>query len=729
MHMKRTIFSLALLLLAQLPAHSAVVWQDDFNGTDIDTETWVWDVGQHGFGNGQMEYNTSRAKNSYIEDGNLVIEAFRESYFTQQFTSARLNTQGRFAFKYGTLEARIKMPDTGNGLWPAFWMLGNNFSGIPWPDAGEIDIVEMGAKSGITDGKQQERINAAIHYSNATDAYEYAAEWVDAPVDLSQDYHLYKVEWTPNSLSFFLDGVQFASWDITAAHFAEFHQPHFVIVNLAIGGWDPSYTGVYSPAGVTALPTPGSSAKMVIDWIRLEENAHTEVILNADTAETGLFGVFTETTPVENALVFGDDTAPGFDYGYEAALYPWNNMVEAAVPGDPSEGSEVWTFNIAGGQWFGMGVFLPNFRNMKNYSDGVLQFDIKTTLTDQIKIGIKSSRGGESWQWVGNGTDGLGFARDGQWHTVRIPLNGYANIDFNTIHQILMIAADSASASTTLSIDNVYWEPSADRPRPESGNFGVFTENTANKTAGEYELGVDGEFFIWGETLNPVAQTPFEGAESLSFTSAGGLAWFGAAFTPAVKYDLSAWDNPNAKLNFAMKTTATTTFYVGMKSGNLIGTPPVWGGSNDGPAGVGQVWIKFAPGSDPYGFVRDGNWHTIEIPIADIAGDTDLSQVSQLFQILGVDGAISNIQLDDIYYSGGQALETTVVASVVQRGVGLSWPSTDGLMYGVQWAPDLGPDAVWTPMGPTIEGDWTTKTVFAPFGEESIRFWRVVQLP
>jgi beta-glucanase (GH16 family) len=727
--MKATTLSLAMLFLAGISAHSSVVWQDEFNGTEIDTDTWIWDVGQHGFGNGQLEYNTSRAKNSYIENGNLVLEAFREDYFGMQFTSARLNTQGRFAFKYGTLEARIKMPDTANGLWPAFWLLGNNFPGIAWPEAGEIDIVEMGARSGIIEGKQQRRINSAIHYSNAAGDYIFAAEWYDAPIDLSQDYHLYKLEWTPDSVSFYLDDVLFASWDITASYLTEFHQPHFVILNLAVGGWDGSYTGVTTPGGVTALPGAGSSAKMYVDWIRLEENPHTEIFLGADTEETGNFGVFTETTPVNNALVYGDSTDPAFEYGPEAALFTWNNMAEALVSADPSEGSEVWTFNIAGGQWFGMGVFLPNFRNMRNYSDGFLHFDVKTTLTNNIRIGIKSSRGGESWQSLGDGTAGLGFARDGQWHTVTIPLNGYSNTDFNTIHQIFMVAADSASSSTTLSIDNVYWEPSGVRPKPSNGNFGVFTETPENQSAGLFELGVDGELFIWGDTLNPVAQDPYEGTESLSFTSAPGLQWFGAAFTSAVKYDLSAWDNPNATLNFSMKTNSTTTFYVGMKSGNLIGPPPVWGGNNDGPAGVGQVWIKFAPGSDPYGFVRDGNWHAIEIPMADIVGDTDLSQVNVPFQILGVDGAISNIELDDIYYAGGRAFETIIVPSIVERGVGLSWPSTDGSIYVVQWAAELGPDAVWNDLSAPIEGDWTTKTVFDAFGPEERMFYRAIELP
>ena len=733
MHTKAKILSLAILVLTGSTVESAVIWSDEFNGTEIDTETWIWDVGSHGFGNGQMEYNTSRAKNSYIDNGSLVIEAFREDYFGSSFTSARLNTQGRFAFKYGTLEARIQLPDTADGLWPAFWLLGNNFPGIAWPDCGEIDILESGAEAGILDGTQNELINCAIHYSNATNGYEYSAAWIEASDyigtdDLSADYHRYKVEWTPTDLTFYIDDFQYATWDITAAHFAEFHQPHFPIVNIAIGGWN--YVKMTDPADVTALPVAGSSEKMKIDWIRLEDNAYTEIFLGEDTEETGNFGIFTETTPVNNALVYGDDSSPNWPYSDEAALYLWNNMTESASPASPSEGDEVWSFDVGAGEWFGMGVFLPNFRNMKNYSDGFLHFDVATTLTDTLRIGVKSSRGGESWISVSDETSNLGFARDGNWHTVSVPVNGFSNIDFNTLQQIFMLVADSASASTTLSIDNVWWEPSVARPRPSSGSFGVFTEDATHKDAGEYVLGVDGEFYVWGDpqTLTPIAQTPYEGTNSLSFTGAG-QGWFGAAFTPSVKYDLSAFDNPNGKLNFAMKSSSTTTFYVGMKSGNVIGPPSPEGWANNGPAGVGQLYIKFTPGSDPYGFARDGNWHTIEIPIADIAGDTDLSQVSQLFQILGVDGDISDIELDDIYYAGGRAFETNVVAALVQDGYGISWPSTDGSTYTIQWADDLGTNTVWNDLVSPVEGDWTTKTVFDPIGLQTNRFYRGIETP
>jgi len=728
MHIKAVLLGALLVSLTYGSAHAAVVWSDEFNGPVIDSDIWIWDVGGWGFGNGQMEYNTARAKNSYIDNGSLVIEAFREDYFGNSFTSARLNTQGRFAFKYGSLEARIKMPNTENGLWPAFWMLGNNFPGIDWPHCGEVDIVEMGSAGGIADGMQQERYNVAMHFSNAADEKQSYVAWDDAPVDLSLDYHLYKVSWTPTDMSFYLDGALVATWDITPAHMAEFHQPHFVVLNLAIGGWVDTYTGVTDPAGVTALPVAGSSAKMQIDWVRLEDNAYTEIFLGADTAETGAFGIFTETMPVDNALVYGDDTAANWPYSDEAALYVWaDTMTAAAAPAMPSEGVESWSFDIGTVGWFGAGVFLPNFRNMENYSDGFLHLDINTTMSEAISVGIKSSRGGLSWVPLGDETSEIGFLRDGNWHTVSIPLNKFSNCDFNTPQQIFAITGQGG-AGAMLSLDNIWYEPSVARPKPASGSFGVYTEDAANKDAGEYALGIDGEFYVWGDpqTLNPIAQSPYEGTNSLSFTSAG-QGWFGAAFTPTVKYDLSAFDNPNGKLNFAMKTSSSTTFYVGMKSGNVIGPDSPWG-ANTGPAGVGQLWIKFTPGSDPYGFSRDGNWHAIEIPIADIVGDTDLSQVSQLFQILGVDGEISDIELDDIYFSGGAALQTNVVSAVVEQGVGISWPSTAGSFYTVQWTDELSTNTIWNSVSPAVEGDWTTKTVFDPI-IDAARFYQVLETP
>ena len=253
------------------------------------------------------------------------------------------------------------MPDTADGLWPAFWLLGNNFGPVDWPFCGEIDIVEMGSAAGIAEGLQQEKLNSAIHFSDAGEEYAFDASWIDAPVDLSLDYHLYKVEWTPTAMTFYLDGVSFASWDITPAYLSEFHEPAFPIINIAIGGWN--YVQINDPGLITAT----FPAKMYVDWIRLEDNAFTEIVLGADTEETGNFGVYTETVPVNNSLTYGTD----------AELLVWNNMT--ATTTTAYEGSDAWSFDIAPGDWFGMGVWTNTHRNMTNYSDGYLHFHIKTT--------------------------------------------------------------------------------------------------------------------------------------------------------------------------------------------------------------------------------------------------------------------------------------------------------------------------------------------------------------
>jgi beta-glucanase (GH16 family) len=612
-----------------------VVWSDEFNGSVIDTTTWTYDYGGGGFGNGQFEYDTARHENSYITNGNLVIEARRENYLGNSFTSARMMTQGRFAFLYGDLEARIKLPNTANGLWPAFWMMGNNAGAIVWPACGEVDITEMGGAAGIAQGLQQKLIDSAVHYSNVTNGYSNYVTWDTAPVDLTLDYHLYKMSWTPTAIMFYLDEVPIGSMDITADYLSEFHQPMFPILNIAIGGYNPSYTGVYSPGAVTAT----FPARMYVDWIRLTDNGYTQLSLGDDNAETGNFGVFTETTPVNHSLVYGTGSEPGFEYGTNAALYIWENMVPSLTPPPASEGTTCWSFNIAGGDWFGMGVFLPNFRNMKNYSDGNLHFDLRTTSTVAMQVGIKSCRGGEFWLPVGDQTAEFGFARDGQWHSLTIPLNRFANTDFRTLSQMFMISSVvNPTAALNLSIDNVWYEPSVARATPQNGNFGVYTETASHMNAGSFTLGVQGNFFIWANTMAAGTQQPYEGAQDISLVSAG-LGWTGLAFTPNVKYNLTAFQYPGCQLRFAMKTTTTTPFMLGMKSGNIDG--------------VGQKWITFQAGSDPYGFLRDGQWHVVSIPMSDFAPEVDLSAVSQFFEILSSAAAISNIELDDIHFTNG----------------------------------------------------------------------------
>jgi len=622
-----------------------VVWSTDFSSGVIDPGTWTYDVGGGGWGNGQFEYDTAQHQNTYITNGNLVIEADRTNYWGNSFTSARMLTQGRFAFKYGNLEARIKVPNTANGLWPAFWMMGINSGAIVWPNCGEVDVMELGSAAGIASNIQQELIDCALHYADTNSNPVNVASWLTAPEDLSLDYHLYQMSWTPTNMTFSLDNVPFGSWN--TAGVAMFQQPMFLILNIAIGGYNPSYTGVYSPSAVTA----NFPATMDVDYIHITDNGFTQLYFGDNYAENGNFGVFAGATPVNDSLTFGTGLEPNFAYGTNAALYVWNNMTPSTNPPAPSEGTSCWSFDIAGGNWFGMGVFLPNFRNMKNYSDGYLHFDIRTTAGDAtpMQVGIQSCVAGQLAGDAANSvlplgsdqTAEFGFAHDGQWHSLKIPLNRFANVDFRTVNQFFQISSvGNTAAGLNLSLDNVWWEPSTTRVTPQNGDFGVFTETPSHMNAGSFALGVQGNFFVWANTMVPAAQHPYEGTNDISLVAAPGPTWSGMAFTPNVKYNLTAFNYPGCQLEFAMKTTSTAPFMIGMKSGNIDG--------------VGQKWITFGgPGSDPYGFVRDGAWHVVDIPMSDFGPEVDLSAVSQFFEVLSQSAPISNIELDDIHFTNG----------------------------------------------------------------------------
>ena len=157
-------------MLIVLAANSqTLVWQEEFNtGTSLSNDLWTYDFGDGcergncGWGNAELEYYTSRPENVRIENGNLVIEARSENFGSRAFTSGRVKTEGRVHFKYGTLEARIKIPNLANGLWPAFWTLGTIGGG--WPSIGEIDVMEMGNQSARLAGIINKQVTFANHW-------------------------------------------------------------------------------------------------------------------------------------------------------------------------------------------------------------------------------------------------------------------------------------------------------------------------------------------------------------------------------------------------------------------------------------------------------------------------------------------------------------------------------------------------------------------------------------
>jgi beta-glucanase (GH16 family) len=241
-----------------------LVWSDEFNGKNgslPDAKKWTYDIGGSGWGNHELEYYTNRAENARIEDGKLLITARQEEYTGPDgakfdYTSARLKTQGLFSQTYGRFEARIKLP-RGEGIWPAFWMLGENFTSVGWPKCGEIDIMEnVGKEPGINHG--------SLHGPSSTNPTSDMTATITLPPGqkLSDDFHVYAVEWEPSAVRFYLDANLYATFTRSqwpAGGTWVFDHGFFIILNVAVGGDWPG-----SPDGATAFPQA-----MQVDYIRV----------------------------------------------------------------------------------------------------------------------------------------------------------------------------------------------------------------------------------------------------------------------------------------------------------------------------------------------------------------------------------------------------------------------------------------------------------------------------
>lgn len=230
-----------------------LVWSDEFNGSSLNRTYWTPEIGTgtDGWGNKELQYYTDRPQNLQVSGGNLVITAQKENYEGRNYTSARIKTQGLMSFTYGKIEARIKLP-TGQGLWPAFWMLGENITSIRWPYCGEIDIMERVNQNAV--------VNGTVHW----DANGYASYGrTSGNLDFSQ-YHTYTVEWDSSYIRWFVDGVQYNEFYIAngTGNTEEFQKPFFLLLNLAVGGNWPG-----SPDGSTPFP-----AQMLVDYVRVYQD-------------------------------------------------------------------------------------------------------------------------------------------------------------------------------------------------------------------------------------------------------------------------------------------------------------------------------------------------------------------------------------------------------------------------------------------------------------------------
>lgn len=282
--------NLALIILFTGGVNTAcgqLLWSDEFDsGAALDSNIWSYDLGDSGWGNQELQTYTNDPENVRLEAGDLVINIRSTGEgASSQYTSARVRTQDKLTFKYGRIEARIKMPDLANGLWPAFWTLGNNFSEVGWPRCGELDIVEMGSGAAIIAGLANQRVGSTAHWSGPGDNATYSyGRVLNTNTDLNDDYHTFSMDWTPDKVTTYIDGRQIWTMIInqdTCVSCSEFHEPHFIILNVAVGG---TYTGLLNPEQITA----GTPAEMRVDYVRIYDNGYTQVAGSALPEVPGL---------------------------------------------------------------------------------------------------------------------------------------------------------------------------------------------------------------------------------------------------------------------------------------------------------------------------------------------------------------------------------------------------------------------------------------------------------
>lgn len=229
-----------------------IVWHDEFDGSELSRDNWNFDIGGHGWGNREWQTYTDRPENVRVEEGMLVIEARIDPTLPSDrpYSSARIKTQGLHSWQYGRIEARMKLP-YGQGIWPAFWMVGD--INVTWPANGEIDILEF-------IGKEPDTIHATVHAPGYFGEGGVGRSLIVPTGTLKNDFHVYAIEWEEKELRWYFDDQEY--FKLTPDDVPDewiFNHPFYIILNLAVGGLWPGY-----PNETTDFPQ-----FLLVDYVRV----------------------------------------------------------------------------------------------------------------------------------------------------------------------------------------------------------------------------------------------------------------------------------------------------------------------------------------------------------------------------------------------------------------------------------------------------------------------------
>ena len=467
-----------------------IIWEENFDNLDnwlIETGNGSW-----GWGNGELQYySENNVEISEIpnepgnnglhiigkeESGSGIVDQWGNSL---NYTSGKITSKSKISVQYGMIESRVQVPDIDLGGWPALWLLGT--ANYNWPRCGELDMMEMGHTQAFRDLHDEHNggngnNNSTVNQMVGANAIFYADEAVnegnpsgaasiswDPDDDYCRPYYnydnlndrflTYRIYWDPDSIRFTIidDGSEYEFYtDIFPIDSIsdEFNAPFFFNINLAIGGTLTDAYNLGDPGSglPISLPLPTS---MYVDYIQIREwNGHGNVHIGPPEFEGGTYGLFTDTTPVDNGLIPGEN----------AEIYVWEGTLsEGSIP--PFEGENGITWTSTGLGWFGAGIMSIQPVNLFNFGDGYLKFRIKIPSNVSFQIGIIDAWGNQSYVEFPSGQTRYGLVRDGEWGQASIPIDDIRGdyIDLRMLsYEFVILEVNGVSCEFAL--DDIYWE-------------------------------------------------------------------------------------------------------------------------------------------------------------------------------------------------------------------------------------------------------------------------------
>ncbi len=426
------------------PAGYTLEWSDEFDGESIDATIWNFETGDGtayglppGWGNNEKQIYTNSPDNAFLtmDEGNDVLAITALKNGADDYTSAKLTSQGKRSILFGRVDIRAKVP-AGNGLWPALWMLGENRPLIDWPGCGELDIMEVL-------GKEPNKMYTTLHYvADGNVKGELQKEHPLSAANYSDAYHVYSVVWTPSKIQYLLDEAPIYE-ELIQADMKEFLRPFYLILNLAVGGYWPG-----DPDASTQFP-----ASLYVDYVRCysinDLNIPSPPAL--DTNEESL-GPIIDTNLANAAIKDGfADFGPLSITPYGAGGEPSLRLSDTAVDGDYA-----LVYGFPGGNWGGAYIELDAPADLSSYT--TLKFALrKPASLDDAEIKLE-----------GVGTNAIvmlknysGTPLSNGFEEYSIPLSDFSGVDFSQTRIPFAIwnAVDAAQnfSPATVYVDQVYF--------------------------------------------------------------------------------------------------------------------------------------------------------------------------------------------------------------------------------------------------------------------------------